>query len=130
MGKRWLDERVDQSHHSHGFALGVFVGAALVFLFGTEEGRRLKRQLTQRGRQLAEEMPSVVKKLQKEGEAFAHKAEKIKQDLEEKLDTFTPRAKAEITHALEHIEKTQERGRQAASVAKKRFFTRRGRAIT
>lgn len=127
--KKRSDYSEVRSEKPNGFALGFLLGAGLVFLLGTDEGRRLKKKLVQKGRQTIDDLPETVKKIQAEGEELVARTQAVKKQLEEKIDEITPKAKEQLKDALEHIEETQERGRRAAQAAKKRFFTRRGKKV-
>ena len=109
--------------------LGLVLGAGLVFLFGTKEGRKIKDKLLEKGKEAVDDLPETVKKLQKEGEQFALRAVEVKTQLESKLEEFSPQAKTKIRAALAKVEETQRRGRRAAQDARKRFFTRRGKKV-
>ena len=56
--------------------------------------------------------------LEEQGEEFAKKAEEVKKKLEAKAKELTSGSKKEISTSLTNIEKTQERGRQAALARK------------
>jgi gas vesicle protein len=122
-----------ENDRGNGFISGLFfgglVGAALVFLFGTKEGRKIKDQLTEKGKELINDLPQVVEDLEKQGQEFAQKAEEVKKALEEKAKEFTPLAKEKIATSLSSIEEAQRRGRETAAKIRKRFFTKKGRKL-
>jgi gas vesicle protein len=114
---------------SSGFLLGGLIGAGLVFLFGTEEGKKVKEQLVKKGKEVIEDLPETVKDLEKRGEEFAQRAEEVKQKLESKAKELSPKIKKQVESSLDHIEAAQKRGRQAAATIRKRFFVRKGKKL-
>lgn len=115
---------------SSGFVLGGLVGAVLVFLYGTEEGRKIKTILARKGKKWADDFPELVEDLEKKGEDFAQKINRVKKEFEEGAKDLSKIAKKEVESSLGHIEKTQERGRSLVKSIQKRFFTRKGRKLS
>lgn len=113
-----------------GILLGGLLGAALVFLYGTKEGKKIKDELIKKGREVIDDLPDVVRDLEKQGEEFAQKAEEVKDKLEEKAREFSSEAKEKIDSSLSHIEEAQKRGREAAATVRKHFFVRKGKKLS
>lgn len=124
-----MSEEKRSSGFFNGLILGGLIGAALVWLNLTEDGKKTKKLLLKKGQKVIDDLPEKVKELEKQGEEFAQKAEEIKQKLEAKARELTPEIKEKLKNSLAHIEKTQERGRQAAATARQRFFTRKGKKL-
>jgi gas vesicle protein len=117
------------SGFSSGFFLGGLIGAALVFLFTTEEGKKIKDLLAKKGKEVIDDLPEIIKDLEKKGEEFAQKTEEVKRKLEKRAKELSSETKKKIESSLSHIEETQERGRQAAAIVRKRFFTKKGKKL-
>ncbi|MCJ7827764.1 YtxH domain-containing protein [Patescibacteria group bacterium] len=128
--KKKESELADGQKGPNGFALGVLMGAGLVFLFGTKEGRKIKDQLAKKGKEVAGDLPDFVDKLQDEGKKLAHRSKEVKEKLEQKAQELAPEVSKKTQIALEHIEETQQRGRKAAKAVNKRFFTRKGKKLS
>ncbi|GEM_PF-3274900 len=103
-------------NHSHGgnnlptFISGIVLGAALSYLFGTKDGKKLKNQLLKEGQKLLEEMgkdlEEVKDKIQEEDplaklEAVKDKIEEVKEELQGKVEDVP-----------KHIEELQKKGRR------------------
>jgi len=112
-----------------GLVWGTIIGAVLVFLFGTKEGRKVKDQLAKKGKELVEDLPQIIKDLEKQGKEFAQKTEEVKKKLEKKAKELSSEAKEKIESSLTHIEETQEKGRQAAATIRKHFFMKKGKKL-
>lgn len=113
---------VDYQRKESGFAQGLFWGAALaasgMFLFATKRGKKLRDYLKKHGSLILEELEEIYE--EKEGV----KAETQKLPKSKKTESKDKETKAKKLD-LSHIQKLQERGREAAG----RFFTRGGRAL-
>ena len=112
-----------------GVILGGLLGAALVFLYGTKEGKKIKEELVKKGKEVIDDLPEIVSDLEKQGEEFAQKTEEVKKKLEEKAKEFSSEAKKKIGSSLSHIEEAQQRGREAAATVRKHFFVRKGKKL-
>lgn len=84
-----MSENKDSRGSSSCFLLGALLGAGLFFLFGTEEGKKVKNQLVKKGKGLIDDFPEIVKDLEKQGEEFVQKAEEVKKNLEKKTKDFS-----------------------------------------
>jgi len=124
-----MTEEKQKNSFSSGLFFGAIIGAVLFFLFGTNEGRQIKKKLTEKGKEAIDDLPDLIKDLEKKGHQFAQKAEEVKQTLDEKTKEITPKVKQEVNLVLKQIEETQERGRQAAKSVRRRFFTKSGRKL-
>ncbi|MBN1263600.1 MAG: YtxH domain-containing protein [Candidatus Pacebacteria bacterium] len=124
-----MNERERGNSFFSGFIAGGLIGAVLVFLFGTKEGRKIKKRLEKKGQELAKDLPGIVSDLEKRGAEFAQKAEEVKQTLEKKAEELSPKIKRKLDQSLASIEETQEKGRQTAARIRRRFFVKKGRQL-
>lgn len=97
------------------FISGVVLGAALSYLFGTKDGKKLKNQLLKEGQKLLQEMgkelEDVKDKIQEENPV--EKLEEVKEKIEEVKEGL----QGKVEDVPKHIEELQKKGR--------RFFFKR-----
>ena len=115
------DEQQPSGGFFNGFVLGSLVGAALVFLHTTEEGKKIKQEITSRGKNALEDLPTIVKQLEKQGEEFARRTNKVKQELEKKAREFAQSESASSAAPSSNSSSLKTLGQK--------FFTRRGKRL-
>jgi len=125
---------MSEEHRQHGpdarfllgFFLGGILGAIVIFLVGTKEGKKTTKLLEQKGKDFIDDLDDRLKDLEKQGQELAKKSEEIKEQvvetLEEKKETITTEASSKIDNALAHIEALQEHGRETTASLRKRLF--------
>lgn len=109
-----------------GLVLGVIIGAGLFyFLTSTEEGKKVKKQLREKGKDTLDNLAETISEFEEKGEEFKKKAEKLQAALEEKTKDIREEVAEEAKEQLTHIDKLRERGRKATG----RFFTKNGKSL-
>ncbi|HUW21296.1 MAG TPA: YtxH domain-containing protein [Candidatus Bathyarchaeia archaeon] len=111
------------------FILGALVGAVLVFLFGTDEGKKIKDQLAQKGKELVDDLPEMISDLEKQGQEFVENTGDVRRKLEAKARELSPKVKKEVEKSLSNIEEAQGKGHTITAAFRKHFFTRRGKRL-
>jgi len=117
-----------------GLLLGGLLGAGLFFLFGTEKGRKIKKQIEKKGEKAVGEIQDLVDELAEKGQEFREKAEEVagelREKVEEKVEDVSGEAKEQLGEkldtAFEKIADLQDHGRELTedihSDLKKKFF--------
>ena len=117
-------------HHDgflNGLILGALLGAgAVYFLTSTEEGKKIKKDLQEKGKDALENLAELINEVEERGEEFKQKAKTIQAQLEEKAQSFQATVAEEAQEQLTHIDTLRERGREVS----KRFFTKNGKALS
>lgn len=108
-----------------GFVLGAMAGAVLLFLFGTEKGKKLKEELQKKGKFSFKNLKELLEEFEERGTEFKKKAGEMTKKLEKKVESQAPEVKKAAEKGLTHIKKLQERGRKIAG----RFFKRNGKSL-
>ena len=109
-----------QNNFFSGLVFGALLGAGLVyFLTSTEEGKKIRKQIRQKGEDALEELQDLIKDFEEKGEEFKQKALVVENQLAERVGEVKE-------EGLEEIEKLREQGRQAVG----KFFTRNGRPLS
>lgn len=92
----------EEHHHGDfrfllGFFIGGLIGAVVIFLLGTKEGKKTAKSLEEKGKDLLD--------------SLGERKEELTESATEKLDD-----------ALAHIEKMQEQGRETTAQLRKNLF--------
>lgn len=125
----------DQNNRSFftGLIIGGIVGAGLVFLFGTGKGKKLRKEIEEKGNELLAELDNFLDKLEERGKELKKETEAVKEEIVEKAEEIRGKMGEEVIKKLDdtlaNIEALQERGRQATAALRKKYFTRRGKSL-
>src|SRR3989344_4619720 len=69
-----------------GFFLGGLIGAFIIFILGTKEGKKLAEKLEEKGELFEEDLEEKVAKLQKKGEDLVAQANRVKENLKNRIE--------------------------------------------
>ncbi len=108
-----------------GLVLGAIVGAGFYyFLTQTEEGKKVKKVLREKGEDVLDELAGIVEDIEDKGEEFKKKAQTVQNELGQKAESLKEGVVGEVKQGLSQIEELRERGRKAA-----KFFLRNGKSL-
>jgi len=109
-----------------GFFIGGLIGAGLMFLMGTKEGKKVEKMIEKKGRETLEDLEDKVGELKEKGEELLKKGEAIKEQvmeqIEEKKDDLTEEASKRLDSALASVVEVQEKGIATTTNLRKRLF--------
>ena len=109
-----------------GFFVGGFIGAVVIFLLGTKEGRKTKKALEDKGEDLIGGIQERISELESRGKELVEKGESLKDELitqiGEKGEMLTEEASQKIESTLAHIEALQEHGRETTANLRTQLF--------
>ncbi len=109
-----------------GVILGAVAGAAACIFLGSDEGKKMQKVLKKKASPYIDDVVDVLDELKDQSTELLDKAEEVKDALQEKLEDNKEKVGSAISEKLEgslsHIEELQERGREATSSIRKRFF--------
>lgn len=119
-----------------GMVLGMVLGAAGYFIFGTPEGNKVKGEILKELKKQWQDLDIKPETVKQTGEKIVNKAKQLKAQVEENL----PVVQEKIQEELQQLEKTTEAARkqadamekqlqQTASRIEKKFFMRKGRSL-
>lgn len=121
-----MSERDRDGGFLSGLVLGALIGAGLFyFLTSTEEGKKVKKQLKEKGKDALDNLADLIEEVEEKGEEFKQKAKEIQAELEKKTKDVRKEVVEEAKEQLTHIDKLRERGRRAT----RRFFTKNGKSL-
>lgn len=117
-----------------GFFLGGLVGAFIVFLMSTKQGKKLAEQVFDEVELYEEELEEKVAKLQKKGEELLEEAK----DVKEKMVAEVVNGKKIVSDALANkmddaltkIENIQKKGVELTQEVHHNYFKRNGKKLS
>ncbi len=119
------DETKKDGRFTLGFFLGGLLGAITMMVVGTKEGKKVQKDLKEKGNDIFNDLTGKLEELQEKGEDLIEAGENIKEavetQLEEKKDVLSKEATKKIDSTLSHIEALQERGRHTTASIRKKF---------
>jgi len=109
-----------------GFFIGGLIGAGLMFLMGTKEGKKIEKMIEKKGKETLSDLEEKVDELKEKGEELIKKGEAIKEQvmeqIEEKKEDLTEEATKRLDSALANVEEIQEKGLTTTANLRKRLF--------
>lgn len=109
-----------------GFFIGGFIGALTLFFYGTKDGKRTGKLLSDRGKDILGELEEKLDTFKKKGKELAQKGSEIGEEAVERIekgkDVIVEASESRIEEALAHIEALQERGRETTASLRRRLF--------
>lgn len=110
-----------------GFFLGGLVGGAVIFIFGTKEGKKILDKLEKK-------KDEVKNKIRHQSGEFVSEAENIEQKIIHGLNKGKERIEKDITgridRSLDNLIEVQQQGIQITKEAKNKFFKKNGRTLS
>ena len=109
-----------------GFFIGGLIGAGVMFLMGTKEGKKVEKMLVRKGKETLDDLEDKVDELKEKGEELLKKGEAIKEQvleqIEDKRDDLTEEASKRLDSALASVVEAQEKGLTTTTNLRKRLF--------
>lgn len=116
-----------------GFFLGGLVGAFVIFLMGTRQGKKLADKLLEEAEIYEEELEEKVAKLQKKGEELLEEAKDVKdkviKDVESGKEAVSENLAAKMDEALTKIEDIQKKGVALTQEVHHHYFKKNGKRL-
>lgn len=117
-----------------GFFLGGLVGAFIVFLMGTKQGKKLAEQIFDEVEIYEEELEEKVAKLQKKGEELLEEAQNVKEkmvaEVENRKKIVSDTLVNKMDDALTKIENIQKKGVELTQEVHHNYFKRNGKKLS
>lgn len=116
-----------------GFFLGGLVGAFVLFLMGTKEGKKLLARFIEEAESYEEDLEEKVSNLQKKGEALLQEAQEVKnhviENVEEGKKNISEMLISRLDQALTKIEDVQKQGATITEELHHRYFKKNGKTL-
>jgi len=120
-----MSEEHSDNRFMLGFFIGGLIGALIIFFLGTKEGKRVGKQLEEKGRDLLGDLEDRVGELEEKGKDLVARGEEIKEQVlervEAKKEELTDSARDNVEQVLARIEELQENGLKATVNLRRRF---------
>lgn len=117
-----------------GFFLGGLIGAFIIFLLGTKQGKKILEEIVEKAETYEEELEEKVSKLQKKGEDLLQEAEEVKEKvIKEVTDgkkTVSEVLVSKLDQTLTNIENIQKRGAAITSEIHHHYFKKDGKKLS
>lgn len=108
-----------------GFFIGGIIGAAIIVLLGTKEGKKIEKLLEKKGKVALGDLEEKVEDLKEKGEELIQKGEILKdqvvEQVIEKKEELTEVATEKLDETLSHIELIQQQGLQNTQKLRRAF---------
>lgn len=103
-----------------GLLFGALAGGAAYYIFGTEKGKKLQKEIKKKAKPYLDDLSEVIDSFPEEKEKLMEKVSSFKDSVEEKIEDAKVIGEelGEKFDDLPHIEELQKRGRAFT----KRFF--------
>jgi gas vesicle protein len=124
-----MSERREESSFFTSFILGLLAGATITFLFGSEEGKKIKKRLIKKSQELFDDLPELIEEAKEKKEALTKDIKKITKNVEKKSQKVEQQLQKTSKTVAPHLKNLQKRGRQAAKKVN-RFFRRSGHPLS
>jgi gas vesicle protein len=109
-----------------GFFVGGLIGAGIMFLMGTKEGKKVEKMIEKKGQETFGDIEDQIDELKEKGEELIKKSEVIKdqvlEQLEDKKEDMSVEATKRIDTALAGAVEIQEKGLSATANLRKHLF--------
>lgn len=109
-----------------GFFIGGLLGALVIFLVGTKEGKKYAHLLSGKGKDMLGDLEGQLEELEKKGKELVKQGEAIKdqviEQVEEKKEELSEKAAEKLDETLAKIEEVQEKSLQTTANIRKRLF--------
>jgi len=116
-----------------GLMIGGVIAGGLVFLFGTDKGKEVRKELKERGEDVLDDLDEVLAELEEKRKELKKKAEKVKEEVVQHVGDLKEKASEEVMEKLDdtlaNIEALQERGREATATLRKKYFLKDGKRL-
>lgn len=127
-----MNNEKGNNHFWLGFMLGGIFGALIIFLLGTEKGKRLAKKIIEDSNLAGEDIEEKIDKLKTSGENIIREAEDVKEKVAKKVDSkkgVSNRLISKMDEALTKIENIQKKGAEATRSVRHRYFKKKGRPL-
>ena len=117
-----------------GFFIGGLVGAFIIFLLGTKEGKKLAEKIEEKAEFFEEDIEKKVGKLQKQGEDLLQNAQDMKdrvaKEIVDKKASASDALVSKMDKTLSKIVDIQKKGMSLTEEVHSKYFKKNGKTLT
>jgi gas vesicle protein len=108
-----------------GFFIGGLIGAVIIFLLGTKEGKKAGKLIERKGKETLDDIEERLEEMEEKGKELIEKGEAIKDQVIERIEDKTHDVSKDVTErldkALEKLEDVQRGSLQTTAKIRKHF---------
>lgn len=120
------EDNKNDNRFMFGFFLGGLIGAVVLFLVGTKEGKKTGKLLEEKSRRFFDALKDTAQDVQEQSREMLSETiistDHLLETVSEKKEDLSEHVANKLDSALAHIEAIQERGRENTTVLRKRLF--------
>ena len=128
----------DNSHKSGSFWLGFFlgglIGAFIIFILGTKEGKKIFQFLEDEEKDVKNKIDDKIHTLKTKGEKYLEEAgdlqKKVKQQVAADVQTFSQTIVDKLDDSLGQLQEVQKKGAELTAEVRNRFFKKNGKQLS
>lgn len=128
------DEQKAPGQFWFGFFAGGILGAFLIFILGTKEGKKLAKKLEEKAELVEEDLEQKIGKLEKKGQELLSEAEAMKDKvttvIEDKKQSTSDELIKKMDETFSRIENIQKKGVALTEEVHKKFFKKDGKTLS
>lgn len=117
-----------------GFFLGGLIGAFIIFLLGTKQGKKILEEIVEKAETYEEELEEKISELQKKGEDLLEEAQEVKERVVKEAETgkkaISDSLASKIDLTLSKIEDIQKKGVALTEEVHHHYFKKNGKKLT
>lgn len=128
----------DNSHKSGNFWLGFFlgglIGAFIIFVLGTKEGKKISQFLEDEEKDVRNKIDDKIHTLKTKGEQYLEEAgdlqKKVKQEVVADAKTVSQTIVDKLDDSLGQLQEVQKKGAELTAEVRNRFFKKNGKQLS
>lgn len=109
-----------------GFFIGGLLGAFIIYVIGTKQGKKTSKVIEKKSRDLIDELQDKLEVLEARGKELAKQGDSVKKQVTKQLESakgdLTKEATEKLDKTLAKVEKLQEDGVKETKQIRKRIF--------
>lgn len=94
---------MSKKHFLAGIALGAIVGAGLAYIFGTDQGKKIQKDIKKKGKELASNIPQDLDDLKAIKDSVSEKGSDFVEDLGDQAKETLNAVKDTVSEATDAI---------------------------
>lgn len=115
-------DRHEDKGFTGGLLIGAIIGAAAVFLLGTEEGKKVQKEIKKKTEEVIDNLPEVVEELEEKAQEVGEKAQEVGTKVTRQVGEFQQKAQEVIGQKIEEVEPQINQIQSDAQTFGRRFF--------
>lgn len=128
----------DNSHKGGNFWLGFFlgglIGAFLIFILGTKDGKKIYELLENEEEKVKNKIGDKINNLKTQGDKYLKETDnlqkKVKQEVAAEVKTVSQTIVDKLDDSLGQLQEVQKKGAELTEAVRSRFFKKNGKKLS